>query len=600
MAITLATLTATWTDNNNIKHQDTVSAIGPAEVPDPDVPVVILLHGMGGSSNDLSQPGLTGFTYDMTAPIVSPLDLGLQPNPGVGCYGFSTDSKLNPAPGGWQPFLVGAGYITVNYSQIEPWGSLAQVNGQPSDPVRQLDAIISCIITTFPGRRIAFVTHSRGGLLLRAWLVQHGSDPAVRPRLGTAVQLAPPNHGSELANIVGALEVTVAAAAAELLGDPAAMPWLYLLLAGAIGDPAIGDMTVGSGFLTWLAGNEPGNEAGALLELHTFGGTSPTLFRWHLYVFTPQSVVPIITWDGSGLVVSYHWSAWDVGFPVRNYAGDVGAILQAPPEIVPGSGDILVTAASAALPWQAGYHVHPLNHGQPLWDPGVQGEALPVLRNAWGSPPVQVAASWAVWSQPASVGAGTSFSITVTVTNVGTTTWPAGCVAGSDNGFGKRIWGTATATMASSVPRGGSATVTLSLTAPSSQGNQPVSVFVTAPGGQQLERGQPFQAILVVGWMAADLTLDTGSPAAAPGSALTSWADTRYQHVIYLSPDQHVHELYYPLAGGTWAGGDLTADTGSARAARGSALTSWADTRYQHVIYLSADQHVYELYRSVG
>src|ERR1700730_9071978 len=473
MAITLATLTAAWTDNNAAVHQDAVSVIGPAAERDPYVPVVILLHGMGGSSNDLSQPG--GGTYDLTAPIVSPLDLGLRSYPAIGCYGYTTDSQLTPAPTGWQSFLVGEGYITVNYGQAEPWGSLAQVNGQPSDPVRQLHAIVTSITATFPGRRIAFVTHSRGGLLLRAWLVQHGSDPAVRPRLGSAVQLAAPNQGSDLANIVVALETVVAAAAALGLGNPSETLPLYQVLAGLIAKPAIDDMTIGSGFLKWLAGHEPGDRAGALLELHTFGGTSPTLFRWHLYIYTPECVVPIITWDGSGFAVHYHWSVWDAGFPVRNYAGDVGAILHAPPEIVPGYGDVLVTANSASLPWQAGSHVHPPNHGQPLWDPGVQGEALPVLRNAWGSPPVPVAASWAVWTQPSSVAAGALVSITVTVTNVGTTTWPAGCLAGSDDGAGNRIWGTATAAMASPVPRGASVTVTLNLTAPGVPRRPPLS-----------------------------------------------------------------------------------------------------------------------------
>jgi hypothetical protein len=92
------------------------------------------------------------------------------------------------------------------------------------------------------------------------------------------------------------------------------------------------------------------------------------------------------------------------------------------------------------------------------------------------------------------------------------------------------------------------------------------------------------------------LTAVTGAPAAAPGSALTSWADPGYQHVIYLSPDQHVHELFYPLAGGAWAVNDLTVMTGAPGAVAGSALTSWADP----VIFLAADQHVHELHYATG
>jgi hypothetical protein len=97
-------------------------------------------------------------------------------------------------------------------------------------------------------------------------------------------------------------------------------------------------------------------------------------------------------------------------------------------------------------------------------------------------------------------------------------------------------------------------------------------------------------------WAANDLTALTGSAPTAPGSALTSWADPAYQHIVFMSADQHVHELFYPLAGGGWAANDLTALTGSPPITPGSALTSWADPEYQHIIFVSADQHVHELF----
>ncbi len=101
------------------------------------------------------------------------------------------------------------------------------------------------------------------------------------------------------------------------------------------------------------------------------------------------------------------------------------------------------------------------------------------------------------------------------------------------------------------------------------------------------------------GLASKDLTSVAGAPAAAPGSALTSWLTSQKQHVVYLTPDGHVHELYQSTSslgnGGPWMHQEIVSHAGTPTAAAGSALTSWAGTKTQHVIYIAAHGHVHEL-----
>ena len=109
--------------------------------------------------------------------------------------------------------LEEAGYSTVNIDypstrlEVEALGGMLE------------DRLAACCLEA---ERVHFVTHSLGGIVVRAYLAEHSP-----PNLGRVVMLAPPNRGSEWVDAlrdVAVFEWIMGPTAVELGTDPESLP----------------------------------------------------------------------------------------------------------------------------------------------------------------------------------------------------------------------------------------------------------------------------------------------------------------------------------------------------------------------------------------
>ena len=122
--------------------------------------------------------------------------------------------------------LTAAGYSVWNRSYPSRSRSIEDLAANAIEPaVKYCEQIAAA--------KIHFVTHSLGGILIRYYLQAHAMD-----NLGRIVMLSPPNHGSEVADLLGNIFLyrwLVGPAGQQLGTDSSTLPNAMQPIAGEIG-----------------------------------------------------------------------------------------------------------------------------------------------------------------------------------------------------------------------------------------------------------------------------------------------------------------------------------------------------------------------------
>jgi hypothetical protein len=404
---------------------------------DASVPLVILLHGLGGTSADMTAPlvpyGAVAFNRAVTFPPYR--DEGIQVTPPlVPAARFYADPPLSTATS-WRDALNAAGFPTATYTQN---------GGTIGVSAAQLATFAAGPLSNDPDlmkMRIAFVCHSRGGLIARSFLVSASTNPALSAflsRVTALITLHSPHGGSGLAT--AAVVVDGLAARIQSALAMAGLPPLGILsmLRMVTSSPNLPELIPGNAVLTTIAAGEP--VAG--IAYHTFGGTSTAALRIWADVYTPDSTfpwfipfvpIPFFHWGSTPLTigaplnaVSFLPTAILAPTPLVTELMTTLATLSATtPELLHGFGDVLVSDARAHLPFSATRTTNSLNHAEALWDPTLQSQVITILSRlrvpvASGRATVRIA------PYPVSV---TTASHTVTATDAATGAPLGGAVA---------------------------------------------------------------------------------------------------------------------------------------------------------------------------
>jgi pimeloyl-ACP methyl ester carboxylesterase len=321
-----------------------------------DRDVILLLHGLGGSSGDWNSPQWRSYEWDhgnhpanrhdennWTPPVNFLPDISLSGKREIRC---------------WSGILRGLGHTVIHYSQ-DGNNDVAEV------PLKQLEDLIVPYVRNvvlqdnLAGKRVTVLGHSRGGILIRYYLAR---DPSASDWIQRVITLASPHNGTDAPRAKRRVADWVAL---RLSGDP--ISWAagqtILFLIDQLTDWL--DMPPGQAQLL------PGNPLFGRLSLprdtpaidfHTFGGNSVRMTRMYSWMWAPSSFFP-----GGFPDIRFDWTKLPIELlplsPMMEGIPDDAVFA----EQRPGRGDVAVTVQSSQLPG-ARHETLDFNHAEALFD----------------------------------------------------------------------------------------------------------------------------------------------------------------------------------------------------------------------------------------
>ena len=289
----------------------------------PDLPVVVLIHGLGMNNYFWVDPEkcfvlgglapLTIFLADRLGSVGNTISFG----------------SVDPQIQGLWSCLKTCGFSLASWTQSQPLGPIQYA-------IDELKATLDRVRKTWPNKAIYIIGHSRGGLIARRFLLEENAGDIVG-----LVTICSPHSGTGMAKFSRYLK-PAGILVEKIIPRKSKVTLTKALnrLSTFLQSPAIAELEPESEFIVSMQKKLPGK-----LRKLSFGGTSPALFQ--IIVRLPS---------GNHKFVK---------FPdLLARALPAGHL---PRELTPGLGDALVSAESAELAGSRHYNF-PDNHVKAAYD----------------------------------------------------------------------------------------------------------------------------------------------------------------------------------------------------------------------------------------